>query len=234
MKTNFLKILSVLFLALFIVTGCKKDKDNTPSVQYQAPSFASNYQVVEVPTQLTSSEDVYAQMAGGYMAMANAFASYSGYFNVPSNAVQSVTKSSGVIYTWSYGGITVKLTFDEDATFRYWVWYINGAKYMDCKESKLADSGSFNVYDIDNGGAAVLVYNWSKTGSAVDVTLKLIGSDSIFFKIHTSLDGKSGTFDLYEGSSESGIHILNVTWNITGGTWWINLDGETYSGSWTN
>jgi hypothetical protein len=233
MKTNFVKTISVLFLVLSVVTGCKKDEK--PSKQYQAPSIASDYQIVQVPTQLTSSSDYNAQMAGTYMAMANAFAGYSAYFNVPSNAAQSVTKSSGTVYTWSYGGTTVKLTYDEDASYRYWVWYINDVKFMDCKESLLATSGSFNVYDYENGGAAVIVYAWNKTGSAVNATLKLIGSsESYFFKINSSLDGKTGTFDLYEGTSESGIHIVNVTWTLTGGTWWISYGGETYSGSWTN
>lgn len=105
---------------------------------------------------------------------------------------------------------------------------------MDCTESLLGTGGSFNVYDYEHGGAAVLVYVWSKSASSVDVTMKLIGTTSYFFKISSSLDGKSGTFDMYEGTSVAGLHFVNVTWAANGsGTWWISYGGTSYSGTWT-
>jgi hypothetical protein len=234
MKTNLLKSSCAILLALLAVTGCKKNSDDTPSNKYQAPSMATSSQVVQVPAKLLSSTDNNAQLAASYMGMANAFAGYSAYFNVPSNAVQSQTKSSGIVYTWSYGGTTVKLTYNDDATNRYWVWYINDVKYMDCQESILGNSGSFNVYDIEKGGTAVIVYTWTKTAGTIVATMKLIGSTSYFFKISASIDSKSGTFDMYEGASESGVHIVNVTWLTNGsGSWWISYGGTSYSGTWS-
>jgi hypothetical protein len=235
MKTNLFKSFCALFLLLAIVSGCKKSSDDQPKAKYLAPSMVADYKVVEIPSKLLESTDPYASVAVGYMSLANAFAGYTAYFNVPDNAVQSRTKSSGTIYTWSYGGTTVKLTYNEDATNRYWVWYINEARFMDCQESIMGKTGSFNIYDYENGGAAVIVYNWSQTATLVNATMKIIdGADSFFFKISASLDNKSGQFDLYEGTSEAGSHIINVTWLANGsGTWWVNYDGTVYSGSWT-
>lgn len=233
MKTNLLKLSVAILTVLLFVTSCKKNSDDTPSTKYQAPSMASSSQVVQVPAKLSSSNDPNAQMAATYMSMTNAFAGYSAYFNVPGNAVQSVTKSSGIVYTWTYGGTTIKLTYNDDATNRYWVWYFNDVKYMECQESISGKNGSLNVYDIEHAGNAVIVYNWNKTATNVEATLKLIGSTSYFFKIVASLDNKSGTFDMYEGTSESGSHIVNVAWLTNGsGSWWISYGGETYSGTW--
>jgi hypothetical protein len=235
MKTNLLKSVCVLFLVLVAVSGCKKD-DETPSNSYQAPSLATNIKVVEVPSKLSSSSDAHAQIAAGYMNMANAFSAYTAYFTVPSNAVQSKTKSSGTVYSWSYGGVTVKLTYNDDGINRNWAWYLNDIKYLDCQESILGKSGSFNVYDIEHPTiGAVLVYNWSQTATNVTATMKMIGSDSYFFKIVSALDGKSGTFDMYEGTSEAGLHFVNVTWLANGsGSWWMIYGEANYSGSWTN
>jgi hypothetical protein len=167
--------------------------------------------------------------------MANAFSGYAAYFNVPSNAVQSKTKSSETLWTWSYGGTTVKVTYSEDASYAYWVWYINNVKFLDCKESKINTSGSFNVYDIEKGGALALAYNWSLSASYVTATMKLIDNTSYFIKINAAVNGSNGTFDMYEGTSDAGFHFLNVTWLANGsGSWWIKTDDETYSGSWTN
>jgi len=234
MKTNLVKSFCTLVLILIAISGCKKSSDDTPEDQYQSPSLATNQVVIEVPSKLLASNDPHAQTAAGFMAMANAFSGYSAFFSVPNNATQSTTKSSGTIYTWSYGGTTVKLTYNDDGINRTWTWYLNNVKYMDCQEALLSNSGSFNVYDVDNGGAVVLVYNWSQTGTLVNATMKIIGSTTYFLKISSSINGNSGTFDMYEGASDAGFHFINVTWLVNGsGTWWINYDGILYSGSWT-
>lgn len=224
-----------MLLVLLTVTSCKKSSDSTPAPTYKAPSMATNYQIVQVPTKLASSTDTHAQMAAMYMSMSNAFAGYSSLFNVPSNAVQSQTKASGLVYTWSYGGVTIKLTYTDDATNRHWIWYYNDVKYMECQESLAGNGGSFTIYDIENGSSAVIVYNWTKDATTINQTMKFIdGADSFFFKVSASLDGKSGTFDAYDGPSASSLHIVNVTWLANGtGTWWISYNGQTYSGSWT-
>jgi hypothetical protein len=234
MKTNCFKFLGILLVAAFALSGCKKDSDDSSNEEYQAPSFASKYQVVEVPAKLSASDDSNAQIAASYMAMANAFSGYSAYFTVPENAVQSKTKSSGTIYTWSYDGTTVKLVYSDDETYRYWAWYINDVKFMDCKEAIGGKSGSFNIYDIERGGVAVIVYNWDQTATIAHATMKLVGEESYFFEISTSLNGESGQFDVYQGASASGSHIANVTWLSNGsGSWWLIGDGTKYSGSWT-
>jgi hypothetical protein len=235
MKTNLFKSFGAILLVLIAFSSCKKSSDDKPETTYQAPSMATNAKVVEIPAKLLQSEDPYAGMAASYMSLANAFSGYTSYFNIPENATQSKTKSSGTIYTWSYGGTTVKLTYDEDATNRYWVWYINNVKFMDCQESILGKTGSFRIYDYEHGGAAVIVYNWTQTASVISATMLFVdGSDSLFFKISASLDSKSGQFDLYEGTSEAGNHIANVTWLANGsGTWWVKVDSQTYSGSWS-
>ncbi|HEX3008478.1 MAG TPA: hypothetical protein VHO90_12780 [Bacteroidales bacterium] len=234
MLTKTIKTIAVLFLALILAWSCKKDEDDTPETKYQAPSLASHYNVIQVPEKLSSSTDQNAQMAAGYMSMANALSGYASFFEVPENATQSKLKSSATVYTWTYDGTTVKLTYNEDATKRYWTWYVNNVKFMDCQELITGNGGSFNVYDVENGGTAVIVYNWEQSATAITSAMKLIGSETYLFETTATLDGKSGKFDMYEGGTTAGLHILNVTWLSNGsGSWWISYGGETYSGNWT-
>jgi hypothetical protein len=234
MKTNLQNLFFSLCLVLGVFSGCKKNTDNSPSQQYQAPSIATNQVIVQVPSKLSSSTDANAQTAAVYMEVANAFSAYSAYFTVPGNAIQSTTKSSDIVYTWTYGEVTVKLTYNDDGTNKTWIWYINNSKYMDCQESDQGKSGSFNVYDYINGGVAILVYNWNKDASNIYETLKIVDSDTYYFKITASLDNKSGQFDVYDGSGDAGTNFIEVIWNINGsGNWWVIEDGTKYSGSWT-
>jgi hypothetical protein len=234
MKTNLLKSFCSLLLVLIMVPGCKKSSDTNPSLQYQSPSIATDQGIIQIPSKLSSSTDVNAQVVVGYMDVANAFSSYSSLFSVPGSATQSTASSSGLVYSWTYGNESVKLTYNDDGTNRTWTWYVNNSKYMDCKEADNSKSGSFNVYDYENGGSAILVYNWNKDSSNIYETLKIADSETYFFKITASLDNKSGLFDVYDGSSDTALNTAEVKWNSDGsGNWWIIEDSTKYSGSWT-
>jgi hypothetical protein len=245
MKKYYKILLVVLSFAVVLLIGCKKDS-STPADTYKKPSITEKTTIITVPEKLSNSTDVHAQMAAGYMNMANAFSSYSALLTPPPNAVKSSLKSSGVTYTWSDSqGNMYILTYVESATNYTWTMYIKTTqipktKFIEGQESKDGKSGSLIIYNYSSGISAeqAINCNWTYDSSNnMSFTMILNSGDSGYYMTIDANANNSGEFVLYIGTSSSGLKVEDIIWNSDGSGTWDVWDTEPpytkYSGSWT-
>jgi len=90
------------------------------------PPPAMSIGSVSVPTAMEQSENPMAQMAVGFVAMANAFSSYGAYLTPPGGKAAADGDGPPWEYTWSEGGLTITMTITEVGTEYHWDIVLDG------------------------------------------------------------------------------------------------------------
>jgi len=246
----------LLAVALFAFACSDDDKDTSSSLESQTLSLSSNTQVLTAPSAMQSSNDDHAQMAVGYITMANAMSTYLGYIKAPEGSVKSttaITAANGrvaaegdvVVYTWSDANSDLKVAYQISETsdsYAFDVFFMfsgqsSWLKYFHAEEKKDRSEGFMNVYDIlgiygDNTSLVMLKYNWSRSGD--NFTFKLTDTqDNYYFTVIVNEKTKAGEVTYFAGT----VKIYQMTWDAAGnGTWafYDSDDGSLVSeGTWT-
>lgn len=128
-----MKVIKGLFMGalLSIAFACSDDDDNGPtSLESAKLSFQNADNRISPPAGLRSSENEYAQMALGYIEMANSIGVYAEFMNVPNGATKtstpitaangrvSSTQTEYLVYIWSdegYGSVAYQLSEQNDS-----------------------------------------------------------------------------------------------------------------------
>ena len=243
---NLLKRLLYTFLMMAIIMSCKDD-DPQPSVENAKFSLGAS-SPLELPSNLTASQDEHAQQVVAWAAAANAMSNYSAMFTPPQGAEKSTTAitpangrlaattASVVVYTWSdpyYGSVAYQVSDLSDRfTFEIFTkedgsedWY----RLVYAEEQKDGSEGYLVVYDItDNSGDVWMRWDWTRNGSTFIMDFSSMGVVSYTFTIDTNTNAGS---IVYSVDNEI---IYELTWTSSGtGTWKEYSDGELVaSGEW--
>jgi len=251
MKKIAFLLIAIMIVAL-VVAGCSKDEDKSvapaPSNnEDQAPTFSA--QPVEVPDSLANETDPHAQMAVGYINMANAFVNYTSFVTPPSKAgFEGVGTLGGPpwIYTWSVNtgpdnNYTVTLTIDEDNDYYTWTVELDGVfdgysitdfTLIEASQAKDGTSGELTVYDPESLGIALSV-SWVLQNGTYTFTYLVPEEVKIVVTLNPD---ESGSVEAYEWNGSAFVKVFEAQWTATGaGEWWTwNIDGtETGHGTWS-
>jgi hypothetical protein len=226
--------LSWLYLAaamLVISTSCSKDDDSngTGSV-YKQPSISENTPEVKAPEGLQSSTDPYAQMAAGYITLANSLTSSFSSFAIPDGATETTTKSGDESHVWSWtnGTTSYWMTYWEDASKYYWKYEmaatgISRFTVLTANEKKDGTGGEVVFYQ--TAGVVALTYTWTYSNGIYTINME---TATATLDIVINADG-SGTLDYAGGNS-----TCHIAWNADGsGSGYVSDGTDTYSFSWT-
>jgi len=226
-KTNLIWLLGLM--VVFLAFACSDDDDDTVTGNnnQQTMDHSPTLDSIHVPAAMEASSDPYAQMAVTYINLANGLGGLGQYFVPPSSKVASVGKLSGnaadtLIWSWSYGGITVYLKFWETLTHYYWryMWhgtfeqevYDNWIWYA-ANQSKDGTQGQLIWYD-DNTTTPLLTWEWTYLGGIYTLTYTFDGIDQLIITVNA--DG-SGSLEYYD----NGTLELRIIWYAAGnGAWW--------------
>jgi hypothetical protein len=252
MKTP--RALFLLGIALFAVS-CSKDDDAKPSLEEATLSLTSNNQVITAPAAMASSEDPYAQMAAGYVGIANSMSAYLSYFNKPNGAVKSTTKITAangrtaeagdvIVYTWTDANSGTSIAYqisEESDRYVFEIFYKGSGqsdwlKYFQAEEKKDKSSGFMKVYDIfgitgDDASVALVDYEWTRVGDILNFTVTdYSGAIKVELVINTKTKAGSVvyTFD--------GVKAYSMIWESNGNGSWAFYDEQgnvSESGTWT-
>jgi hypothetical protein len=249
---KFLKIPALIMMAL-IVLSCSKDKDPEPAVEQAKISFSGETQLIEVPAALSASQDIHAQMASQWVAVANGMGANLALFTPPSNATKStdlitpingrVAKGNAVaVYIWTdanYGSVAyqvqdvgTKYTFElfykgnDDAG-----WY----RYLYAEEKKDKTSGYMVLYDAwgfvsDARKEEMVRWEWLRAGDDFTFTIRDVTAD-FNFVVNVNTKTKAGSIVYLEGTEK----LFEITWDANGkGTWKEFEDNQVVDeGSWS-
>jgi hypothetical protein len=254
-QTSFMKITRFLsFIAVMaIVFSCSKDEEPEPNIEQASLSLSKDKPIIEVPAAMATNEDEHAQMASGYVTMANGISSNLAMFTPPSNAVKSTTiitplngriastNADAVVYTWIHQGTSIAYQIrDLSDKYTYELFYKGASdtgwyRYLHAQEMKDKSAGYMVLYDLWNStgdrSAALLRWDWTRKNDLFTVTLKDVQGDfSIVVSVNTKT--KAGSVIFYEGKDK----LYEMTWDTLGnGTWKSYEDGiVTEEGTWTN
>jgi len=223
-------VIAAIAISLFTVS-CSKDDSTTNESTYKKPTIAENAPVIEAPTGLQNSDNVYANIAVSYISMANSLSQYAAYFDVPSTATHDSRKSTegNDTWYWSYQGYSYWMKYWDDATRYYWQYdfetpEISRFTYMKADQLKDGAGGSLEIYSPGLDGS-IFTYNWILTSGTYHITID--AQDSQITIVLNS--DNSGTLDVVSGED-----TLHIQWNADGSGSASGVSGgQTYSFSWS-
>lgn len=244
------RILSMAVL-IAIAASCSNDDEPEPKLEDAALSFSQNSPVVEAPQALLTNDDPYAQMASGWISMANGMTANLALFTPPAGAQKSTTlitpangrvaAETGVVYTWSdpqYGSVAYQIR-DQSDKYVFELFYkgiddTDWYRYLYAQEMKDRSSGYMVLYDAwgyygDTRNAELLRWDWTRKGD--QFTMKVSdtqGLVEIVLAINTKT--KAGSVVYYESSSK----LFEMEWDAQGKGSWKSYDGGQLSdqGTW--
>lgn len=233
-KSNLFK--SILLIALFIAAiSCSKDDDDSKEPDVARMAISEKVQAIQVPNAMKNSNNQYAQQASGYVTMIQGIVNTFTYFEPPEGAQQLKSTSTEGTYTWSYGGITIYMTYEETATKYLWSVDVDEGygrmRYIEAEEFKTGASGWMKIYDYTGTVSGVmLLYEWVVNAD-----------DSVLLKMSDSEGGfKIEILGRPDNSGYARYYVENVLWyefiwNSDGsGSYAFYDNGTPYeSGTWT-
>jgi hypothetical protein len=245
-----MKITKALLLsAAIIASACSDDDDKKSSLETAKLSLAASQKVIEAPAAMQNSENEYAQMANGWVQLANGMTQYFTYLEFPEGAAKSTTritpsnarvKATGdvLVYTWSdeQSGYSIAYQVSEESDKYVWEIFLKEGgsdwlKYFHAEEKKDRSAGFMKIYNIygDDPSEVIFTYEWSRSGDELTFTFS-DGSDQS--KLIITVNEKTGAGSIV--SIEDGIKTYEMTWDAQGnGTWAFYEDGEvSESGTW--
>jgi hypothetical protein len=244
------KILSMMVLVA-IAAACSKDDEPEPNVEDAALSFSQNSPIIEVPQSLVTNEDSYAQMAAGWISMANGMTANLAMFTPPAGAQKStdlitpvngrVSASSGVVYSWSdgQGNHVAYQVRDESDKYVFELFYkgVDDAgwyRYLYAQEAKDRSAGYMRLYDVwgvssDSRGTELMSWDWARKGDQFTLDFSSAeGEMKVTLVINTKT--KAGSAVYYESSNK----LFEMEWDALGKGSWKSYDaGELVDqGTW--
>lgn len=226
-------------LVVCLALGCSSDDKGTNGNGTTVPS--PTRATIDVPTAMQQSSNSMAQMAVGYINLANAIGGYGTFFSPPAGAGKlsnlSFSAADTTTYTWTVDSFTIKMLFWETTLKYHWRAILDGYDgaytysnwvFIDAEETKDGTSGQFVVYEPITTNVACL-WEWSIDAQGV-YTLTFTYDD--FYRIEFAInpDG-SGSLYFYEDN----ILVVKIVWTADGsGEWWTYEYGsQTGHGTWT-
>jgi len=236
-KLSWLTWLLVLMTAIF-VGGCSSSDDGPsgPSGD-NPPEFGGTDNVITVPQGMMNSQDPYAQMAVGYIQMANGVAGMGGWFEPPSGL--RAADGPPWEYTWSDGDLTVTLIINETSTLYTWDVYLDGSDGYETYD----DYHFYHAWEEKDGGCGGLEFFAPEEDGYIEWSW-CTETDGTFTMNMYFTDGQSDfTIDVLVYANGSGeisfmvddVTTLYVTWTSQGdGAWWsYDEEGDpTGNGTW--
>lgn len=237
-----MKKLILIPLIIFAVSlfSCSSDNNPTEPKDQTLKTKAPTLKSIELPEHMAQSGDAHAQMAAGWIAMANSFSVYSGLF-VPPEGAKSLP---GVIgedkYTWTVGTLAITLVYSTDEEYSRWKIIYNGTDpngtafinwvFMEAEQTADGNSGSLFIYQ-DNSTDLAGKWTWNNSADgSYDFTFLDYSDSGEKLDIHTNSD-KSGEMNLYENVDGQFVLRYKITWNSDGsGAWWDYESNE--NGTW--
>lgn len=230
-----------LSTAILSLTSCSKDENNNgPEVpEYVQPSIAEREVVIEAPeglVQLSENGDIYATMALGYFNLANTMANYASYFAIPADVDPQQLNNGGALYSWSHGGYSYWMTFQEQENKYIWKYEYElpgfpRFTYIQAEESKNGNSGSWNIYNPDSPDEEIWTYNWNfDVDGNFSATLNYNEEEdeNEVFAVASNNDGSGSFIYTVDGTNEA-----EIDWNDDGsGNYWFNNSGDEVTNSW--
>ncbi len=236
MEKIMLKKYLLFFLLILLVVNCS-DKNDPVSPEKEKTLPELNIKEIEMPQALKNSSDTHAQMARGYISIANSFNVYSYMWNPPtsSNTINKVQDEWTKTWKDNATGVEIKLVAYDNSTEFGWTVYISGnmegvtlnnQKVMEAKEIKATKSGSVHFYDFTTQKKSFSwTYSTNPSGLyTVDyLGYKEDGTLSTKFVI-TSNPDNSGSLDYYEIDGTTKTLAEKITWNADGTGSWTQYD----------
>jgi hypothetical protein len=247
-----------MIAAVFLIgaAGCSSDDKSTgPGTGGgEAPEFGITN--VSIPTAMTESSDPMAQMAVGFVGLANSFSGWFGFMTPPVTAAKVVatygSQDGPWVTTWSDGNLTVTVTVTETSDRYTWEVMANGSAdgitynnftLIYAEVHKDGSQGSMEVYD-PTTDQLVLSWNWSSapdgtyhfTMTGYDTSALLAASpNSETLQISVTVNpDESGGIEYRLGDGSSFELAFRAEWQSSGaGEWWNYSNGEiTETGTW--
>lgn len=249
-----MKVIKILFIGalLSIAFACSDDDDNKPtSLESAKLSFQNQDNRISPPSGLRSSENEYAQMAVGYIEMANSIGVYTEFMNVPNGATKTstpITAANGrvgstqteyLVYIWSdesYGSVAYQLSEQNDSyVFELFFKEVGASewlKYFHAEEKKDGSIGHMVIYDVftSDEGTEMIRYDWERSGGVLTFEMTSAESD-FYFIMHINESTGAGDVKYYLDNEL----FYEMTWDAAGdGTWKYYSEGEVIDeGSWS-
>lgn len=244
-QINAMKITRILSLIALMAIGfsCSKDDEVQPDVEKAEISFSGNATVVEAPAAMLASDDEYAQLAAGWISMANGMSANLALFTPPAGATKStelitpvngrVAANSGVVYFWSdpqYGSVAYQIRDGADKYIFELFYKGNGEtgwyRYLYAQELKDKSAGHMILYDAwglmnDTRKEEMIRWDWSRSGD--NFTFTMSEFDYGFnFTMTVNTKTKAGSITYFEGD----ITLYEMTWDAQGKGTWKEYDEE--------
>ncbi len=241
MQHNRLTIWMVMLAALacLVFVGCGDDDDSNPTGSSSGPSVQPALaDGIDAPvSNLQASGNQYCSMAAVYISMAQGFSPFFGpSAGASKHHYPGQAQDDSTVYTWSEGGMTVKMVFKETTTQYIWYAIVSGAdpddgttyndfKLIEAREYKTGMSGWMKAWDADTGELAI-EWTWSLVSNVFGMTMVVYdGNDTLSIEVDVNADG-SGRCEFFE----DGTSVWWVTWNADGTSGQYYADGIT--GTW--
>jgi hypothetical protein len=223
--------LSILVFSLLVLTlsGCKKNDINDPEGnEYIIPKVATQ-ELMKLPDNVENNE-YFGTIGGLITSYRGLFSTYNAYFaNIPEGAIHATDKSTIDSWTWTNGGINIKVSYSDNGTYNHWELFINNALYAESNEYNEINKGENLLYD---ASSLKIDYKYEQSGNYINSTYLLLGEKTIFMKTRESIENSEGSLDAYEGTNDGGNQFYHIQWTTTGSCsgWIKDLDtGKTFS-----
>lgn len=250
MKKTFL--LAVVTLFIF---SCSEDEvSNDQNLEEASLSLSQKDKVVDVPSGLETSDNIYAAQVNTWVQMANSIQNgYLGYFEVPDGATKSsepivaansranLTTGEYLVYKWTDPGSGYGLAYQVSQEADKYIFQIffkfsddpNWYKYIEAEEQKDESSGSFKIYGAlgQSSSSVYLKYEWTYNDGMFNFN---IYNNTSSFEIDMVVNEETGAGEVKYYSS--GQLDSFMSWDAKGnGSWKIYDDAGDLDdqGSWT-
>jgi hypothetical protein len=227
-------LLPIAFIAV-IFSGCKKNSDSIPVVQYSVPHVGTTA-AITLPTNLTSLATVGTTVSN-YATAANAFTLYGSLLSsIPTDATDLTTEEMSALgksYKWkAQTGDSIWVDYTNDGVTKTWILSCENTTLttktvvLTVTELVVEVSGTV-VYNLAaTGGTGNLVYTWNRNSLGYYGTL--VSGTSYYMTITNSND-KSGAFKVQNGATSSGSTLATTTWTTTGtGTYTVGSSSGSF------
>ena len=226
MKTiKFLILFSAIF-SFILISGCKKDDNPQPDAR------AFNVETITAPDAMIQSSDPGAQMASGYINMANGVAAFGAMMTPPKSTPATHFKNSNdnnpEIYTWNVddgdnNNYNVVLTITETSELYRWELKVDGLVdgqqmhdllFLKAEQYKDGHDNTFIVYDLDKPLTPSLIFNWHKTNDVFYLTYEVPQDIYVSFEIYPDNHGGVVAKDWTEENEYQTTYT--ATWDSSG------------------
>jgi len=241
LKKN-ISLFTLIFL--IILSGCSKNDENNPVTPKTEEPAKLELKEITVPEHLKQVQDQHAQIALGYIQMANGLTNYAAFFTPPSGA-KHLPKSNSVEdeWTWTEDNLTVTLVYSEGESTISWKVILTGLyegftatnwTFMEAEQSKDGNSGHLTIYKPVTTTIAVN-WEWNNNSNGSSSFIFTNFESSMKMQIDVNADD-SGILKVFTANDSQFILSYKIIWTAAGsGEWWeYDTTGtQTDHGTWT-